>query len=86
MTIKVKKWAVAQFLEVPILSLEELEYSSHSVAYEITHPYKNWQPHTLEPLSASEMAHTLSVECVSPLLICHFLTEFFLPWDINNLH
>ena len=61
------------------------EIPSYSLAYEITHPYKNWQPHTLVPLSASEMAHTVSVECVSPLLICHFLTEFFLPWDIQNL-
>ena len=70
MTINVKKWAVAQFLEVPILSPEELEYSSHSLAYEITHPYKNWQPHNLVPLMPllpSEMAHTLSMECVSSL-------------------
>ena len=45
--------------------LKYLEYSSHSLAYEITHPYKNWQPHTPVPFSSSEMAHTLSVECVS---------------------
>ena len=37
----------------------QLEYSSHSLAYKITHHYKNWQPHTLGPLSPSEMAHTL---------------------------
>ena len=69
-TINVKKWAVAQFLEVPILSPEELEYSSHSLANEITHPYKNWQPHNLVPLMPllpSETAHTLSMECVSSL-------------------
>ena len=63
--IKVKKWAVAQFLEIPTPSPKELEYSSHSLVYEITHPYTNWQPHTLVPLSPSEMAHTLSVECGS---------------------
>ena len=42
-----------------------LEYSAHSLAYEITHPYKNWQPHRLVSLPPSEMAHTLSVEYVS---------------------
>ena len=36
-----------------------------TIAYEITHYYKNWQLHTLGLLSASEMAHTLSVVCVS---------------------
>ena len=33
--------------------------SSHSLAYEITHTYENWQPCTLVPLSLSEMVHTL---------------------------
>ena len=50
-TIKVKKWAVTQFLEIPILSPKYVKYCSHSLAYEITHPCKNWQPCTLVPLS-----------------------------------
>ena len=32
-----------QFLEIPTPSPKELKYSSHSLAYEITHPCKNWQ-------------------------------------------
>ena len=37
---RLKKWAVAQFLEIPAPSPKQLEYS-YSLAYEITHPYKN---------------------------------------------
>ena len=59
-TVKVKKWEVAQFLEISTPSPKELEYSSHSLACEITHSYKNWQPHTLVPLLPSKMTHTLS--------------------------
>ena len=40
-------------------------YSSHSLAYVISHPCKNWQSYTLVPLLPSEIAHTLSMECVS---------------------
>ena len=80
-----KKWVMAPNRKIPTPSPKSLKYPSYSLAYEITHPYKNWQPHTLVPLSASEMAHTLFVECVSPLLTCHFLTEFFLPRGIKNL-
>ena len=40
------------------------EYPSHSLAYEITHPYKNWQLHTLEPLAFWDCPH--SMKCVSP--------------------
>ena len=40
-------------------------YSFHSLAYVISHPCKNWQSYTLVPLLPSEMAHTLSMECVS---------------------
>ena len=61
-TTKVKEWA--QFLEISTPSPKYLEYSSHPLAYEMTHPYKNWEPRTLGSLSPSEMAHTLSVECV----------------------
>ena len=39
-TIRDKMWVVAQFLEIPIPSPTYLEYSSHSLAYEITHLYK----------------------------------------------
>ena len=43
---KVSAWEVAQFLEIltpfPEISQNFLEYSSHSLAYEIAHPYKNW--------------------------------------------
>ena len=31
--------------------LKYSEYPSHALAYEITHSYKNWQLHTLEPLA-----------------------------------
>ena len=72
-------WVVAQFLEIPSPSYNS---SSHSLAYEITHHYKNWQPHTLVPFSPSEMAHTLSVECISlyinPLLTYHFVSHWIL--------
>ena len=40
------------------------EYPSHSLAYEITHLYKNWQLHTLEPLAFWDCPH--SMKCVSP--------------------
>ena len=33
--------------------------SSKSLAYEITHSYKNWPPHTLVQLLSSKMAYTL---------------------------
>ena len=36
----------------------------HALAYEITHTYKHWQPHTLVLILPSETAHTLSMECV----------------------
>ena len=41
----------AQFLEMPTPFPKWLQYSSHSLAYEITHPYKILQPHTLVPAS-----------------------------------
>ena len=43
-TIKDKMWVVARFLEIPTLSATYLEYSSHSLAYEITHFYKKSFP------------------------------------------
>ena len=56
------------------------------IGLQITHPYKNWKPHTLGPHSPSEVAHTLSADFVSHfLLITLPLTEFFLWWDIKNL-
>ena len=64
LTTKVKKWAEAQFLKVPIPSPKQLGYPSHSLAYEMTHSYKNWQPRSLVLPSSSEMAHAPSVECV----------------------
>lgn len=49
------------------------------------YPSYKQQPHTLEPLSASEMApYSLCGMCFSTSYH-HFLFEFFLPWDINNL-
>ena len=62
---KDQKAGNAQFLEIPTRSSKELEYPSHSLACEITHPYKNWHsiPWCLLP---SEMAHILSMECISP--------------------
>ena len=44
--------------------LKYSEYPSHPLAYEITHSYKNWQLHTLEPLAFLDCPH--SVKCVSP--------------------
>ena len=50
MTIKVKKWVMAQFLEILIPFPRFLEYSSHLLAYEITNPYNNWcRKHGLNP-------------------------------------
>ena len=65
-TIKVKKWAVAQFLEIPTPSPKWLEFSSHSLAHEIIHPYKI----TDKPLRSGHFHllrwPTLPVEYVSP--------------------
>ena len=72
---KFKKWVVARFLEIPTLSHKYLEYSFYSLAYEITHPYKNWQPHTTVPLLAFQMAHSLSMKCVSPQM--NFLSLYY---------
>ena len=63
MTIKVKKWVMAQFLEIPKIAGMRLLL----IAYEITHPYKNGQPHALGPLLLPEMARILSMECISSL-------------------
>ena len=63
MTIKVKKWVMAQFLEIPKIAGIYLLL----IAYEITHPYKNGQPHALGPLLLPEMAHILSMEPISSL-------------------
>ena len=41
LTIKVKKWAATQFLELPTCFTKELEYSSYFLHYEITQPYEN---------------------------------------------
>ena len=83
LTTKVKKWAVAQFLKIPIPSPKQLGYPSHSLAYEMTHSYKNWQPRTLVLPSSSEMAHALSVECVCVCTLSHAFSGVWLsatPW------
>ena len=63
---------------------EYLDYSSHSLAYEITHIYKNWLP--LYPWCLScilEVAHTVHGVCFLPkLAFFHFINgllalEFF---------
>ena len=66
-----------------------VKYSSHLLACEITHSYKNWQPQSLGPFSPSPTAHTLwSVFLPKEI---HFspitfsLTEIFLKWDGRNL-
>ena len=69
---KAKHWAVAQFLEIPapfpeivgiiLLLISLWNYPAH----------KNWSPHILGLLSSSKMAHTLSVECVSPMAALAF--------------
>ena len=59
LTKKGQKVGSAQFLETPTPSPKLLKFSSHSLTYEITHSYKNLQPHTLVPASlAFDMAHT----------------------------
>ena len=68
---------VPQFLEIPT-PFSKIEYSSHSLAYEITQPIKSNHPHSQgrchfprRPqavgllLPPSETVHTLSMECVS---------------------
>lgn len=51
---------------------KNMEYSSHSLGYEMTHPYKHWQPHTPELLHFFKMAYSRSV---------------FPPWmDLPSLH
>ena len=57
-------WRPHSWKSAPLLP-KYLEYFSHSLANEINCPYKHWQPQTLGPSSPFEMAHTLSVECVS---------------------
>ena len=68
MTINIKKWAVAQFLEVPILSPEELEYSSHSQPMKVPTPIKIDNPITwcLECFSCLLRWPTLCLWSVSP--------------------
>ena len=44
---------VPQFLEIPT-PFSKIEYSSHSLAYEITQPIKSNHPHSPGPLSLSK--------------------------------
>ena len=60
---KAKKWAVAQFLEIPTPSPKQLEKSSHSLAYEITQLIK---ANPIFWASCFLRWPTLSVECISP--------------------
>ena len=84
-TIKVKKWAVTQFLEISTLSPKYVKYCSHSLAYEITHPYKNWQPYILVPLVFQDGLHSIygvyfSLNKPSFTLV-KFSLEFFPMWS-----
>ena len=63
---KAKKWAVAQFLEIPASFPQIIKVPSPSLAYEITQPLKTNHP-IFWGLLPSKVVHTLSVECVSPL-------------------
>ena len=54
---------VAQFLEIPAPSPKQLEYPSYSLAYEITLPYKNWQPRTLETLTFWDSSYFVCGVC-----------------------
>ena len=61
-----------------------------SLAYVNTHPYKNWQPHTLRPLLPPKIPHSLFMKCVSSLNRSSFsllwLTlEFFPAWSQPTL-
>lgn len=55
-----QKGAVAQFLEILTLSPMATDINC-IVAYEVTHPYKNWQPPFSLQLLPPDMAHTLSM-------------------------
>ena len=59
-----QKCAVVQFLKIPVPSLEQQEYSSHLLSYEITQTMtiNNPIPWALSP---SERVHILTMECVS---------------------
>ena len=86
--IKVKKLAVSQLLEIPSPCPKLLEYSSHSLAYEVIQPIKaNYA--ICQGLCLLRWP-TLSVQCVSlnkstSYLSLFPLTEFVLPWDIKNM-
>ena len=60
--------------------------SSHLLDYEIIHPYENWQPHTQVPLLPSEMAHTLSMVCISSLNKPFTLLWLTLEFRAKNSH
>ena len=60
--------------------------SSHLLDYEITHPYKNWQPHTQVLFLPSEMAHTLSMVCISSLNKPFTLLWLTLEFRAKNSH
>ena len=59
------KRAVAPFLEISALPPKQLAYYSHTLVYEITQSMKTNHP-ICGGLWPSEMAHTPSVESVSP--------------------
>ena len=86
--IKVK-CTVVQFREVPPPCPKWLEYSSHSLAYEISPlSRKLTNPYSV-PLSPSEMAHTVCGVCFflnksTFYLSLLSLTELFLLQDIKN--
>ena len=65
-----------------------LEYSSDSLAYEITQPYKNWELHILGPLAFWDSPHSIYGVCISLNNLSFYygsLLNSFL-WEARNPH
>ena len=75
---KTKEWVVPQFLE----------WSSHSLAYEITKCTKTnhtFHGHHIHPLQWHTHSASLWTKHIYLLPVAVSLNEFFLQWDIKNL-
>ena len=79
---KAKKWPVAQLLQVPPFTLEQQEYSSHSLAYELTQPIKTNNLIPQGTLAFWEGPYSVYGVCISmnkPVLTLLQLTLQFFP-------
>ena len=87
LTIKGKKWTVAQILEIPPLLQNDWKKSPCFLAYEITQPLKPTTPYSRATLDLWNRPHSVYRMCISLkdlLLTSLSLTKFFLRRDIKK--